>query len=159
MPAVPKRQRRQQPTDRLADLSEDLLADLRTGSPIFERYETIDDMRDAWEEFGDEILAAWIVLQPGTRPFAWWLFDHGKERPIIGDLPDFALVCQRRDARFGFLDTSIWLCPGYLQEPECPYLERMGILSEEELKRIQIETYPSQYCCGVPRRKRPNDPQ
>ena len=38
-------------------------------------------MRQVWLELRDELLAAWIAERPGTRPYAWWLFDEPRWRP------------------------------------------------------------------------------
>jgi len=34
----------------------------------------------AWREYGDEILAAWVIDHPGTRPDGWWQFDSPENR-------------------------------------------------------------------------------
>lgn len=40
----------------------------------------IEAMHEAWEQLGDEILAEWIMENPGSRPFAWWLFSAPEPR-------------------------------------------------------------------------------
>jgi hypothetical protein len=34
-----------------------------------------------WREHRDEVLAAWIVERPGTRPSAWWRYEAGMPAP------------------------------------------------------------------------------
>ena len=54
----------------------DYLSDRETGNPWI--YFTSDDeLRAAWNEVRDEILAAWIAIAPGTRPSHWWLWFSG----------------------------------------------------------------------------------
>lgn len=31
--------------------------------------------REAWRTHKAELLAAWMIAEPGTRPLAWWQFD------------------------------------------------------------------------------------
>jgi hypothetical protein len=32
-------------------------------------------LRQVWREVADDLLDRWIADRPGTRPYAWWLFD------------------------------------------------------------------------------------
>lgn len=131
-------QRRQQPVDRLAELDADLRADLETGSPIFDRYETIDDMREAWQAMGDQIVEEWVAAYPGSRPLCWWLFSHGKERPVTGSWATPEIVARHRaESRFAFLHTSSW-AGEWLQMPEWEHLHRHGILTADELSRLPV---------------------
>jgi hypothetical protein len=142
MGLIPRRQRRQRPTDLLAELHPELRRDLEQGYSFFVQYETLEEMQAAWAAIGEELLADYIAQHPGRRPFAWWLFSHGQERPLNpgGDrLADFIAIC-RSQARFGFLDTSCWggsLLP--MQEDQTFYLQRMGLLTATELQLIPFE--------------------
>src|SRR5512134_1805319 len=33
------------------------------------------ELRDDWEAVREAVLAEWIELHPGTRPWAWWVYD------------------------------------------------------------------------------------
>jgi hypothetical protein len=110
-------------------------------------YASREDAELAWEIHGDAIMESYVKEHPGRRPFGWWLFQHRKERPIVGKSfePD-EIANMRRNIRlnadhFGFLHTSIFAWPDgktleYLQEPERDYLERHGLLSDEELEAL-----------------------
>ena len=142
MPSLPRRQRRQPAAEALAELDPDLRRDLETGHSFFERYETIEDMRAAWNAVGDELTNEFIRQHPGTRPFAWWILEHKQERPINpdGGADDKHLAQLRREARFGFLDTRIWLSRLIpIQEDQTFYLQRSGLLTDDELSRIPFE--------------------
>jgi len=95
------------------------------------------DMRQAWEECGDELTEEFIDEYPGHRPFAWWLFEgvpkYG-ERPIIpgwlGDRPEVAK--RSREQTHGVLHTG-WNYPGHEnQEPEWEFLHRHGVIDDDE---------------------------
>ncbi len=141
MAPVPKR-RRKPPATALADLDRDLRRDLEKGRGFFAEYKTIEDMQAAWAGVGDELLAAWIEANPGTRPYAWWLLVHRKERPIVGQwaTPEI-LDRERRDARFGYLCTSIWYggnghASSYLQQEPTAYLLEHNLLLPGEYERF-----------------------
>jgi hypothetical protein len=39
-----------------------------------------DALRAGWEILRGELLPKWIAEHPGTRPYAWWLFDAPERR-------------------------------------------------------------------------------
>lgn len=43
-----------------------------------------DAMRAAWESLRDELLPQWIAEKPGSRPWAWWIFDAPERRQRVG---------------------------------------------------------------------------
>ena len=95
----------------------------------------IDASRAAWDLHRDTLLPAFIAANPGQRPFAWWIFDHRKERPIReghGFAPEF--FAEQRAETFGYLHTDIWRGPRFVQEPQVAYLRRHGLLTPEELE-------------------------
>src|SRR5688572_5271552 len=109
MPSIPKRQRRQRPTQLLAELDDDLRRDLELGYGFFNEYKTREEMQQAWGAFGEELLADFIEENPGDRPYCWWLCAHGKERPVVAAWATPAIVEQERArSRFGFLHSRIW---------------------------------------------------
>lgn len=92
----------------------------------------LESFREAWHQHREEILAAFVARNPGKRPFAWWLLEHGKERPIVsGQYTPEQIDAERHDTRrrdtFTFLHSSHGL-----QEPETHYLRRHGLLSADE---------------------------
>jgi hypothetical protein len=136
--AIPRRQRRQQPADQLAELNFSLREDLETGMPVFERYDSLDAMRDAWDVMGEEILTEWIAAYPGSRPFGWWMFTHNQERPVTGKWGTPEIIARHRaESRFGFLHTSAWAGEP-LQQPEWMYLHLAGLLTDDELSRLPV---------------------
>lgn len=46
----------------------------------------VDAMREAWEALRGELLPKWIAEHPGTRPYAWWVFDAPERRRRIGTM-------------------------------------------------------------------------
>lgn len=43
-----------------------------------------DAARACWQEFGARIIAHWVELNPGTRPWGWWRWDSPERRRRIG---------------------------------------------------------------------------
>jgi len=112
--------------------------ELETGNPLIFGLGSRGDtelLREAWEVTRDVILPEWTAERPGTRPFAWWKFDHKQERPIVNEWPGFV-----RDGftRHGFLDTDLHSGRGErpMQEPECDYLDRNGLLTNAERRAL-----------------------
>jgi hypothetical protein len=134
-----RRMRPHRRTD-IEELDDSRLYELQTGHPLISVMSFDGDvelMRLAWEIHGEDVLADFIAEHPGRRPFAWWLFDHGKERPIVADWPTWTpeVLASHRSDTYGFLHTEIFggrsMEP--LQEPETDYLRRLGLLTESEL--------------------------
>ncbi len=140
MPSAPRRRRRQQAAERLAELSKDQVRDLATGRPFFGGFHTREEFEDMWAAVGDELLAEWLDRHPGLRPFGWWVCEHKRERPVVHEITGNGVARLRAESRFGFLHSSIWLgglTP--LQMDETDYLQSLGLLSDEELARIPLE--------------------
>jgi len=138
---MPRKQRR---TRRERDLASamilataPLVGHLLTGSPVISGagFHNVTKFRRAWELTRATLLPRFIASHPGRRPFAWWLIDHGKERPVIeSNLPPrmtaehFRAVWGSAE-HFGYLHTR--LSPP-MQEPERDYLKRNGLLTDAE---------------------------
>jgi hypothetical protein len=132
MPRVRRKQR-----FRFDAIDINLRRDIEHGMPFIgdAGFPAKQDMAGAWEIVRDEVLRQFIQEHPGRRPFAWWLFDHRIERPVVADWADDEFVERRRqESRFGFLNTRIQSGPGMteLQEPEHLYLARHNLLTEDE---------------------------
>lgn len=138
MPALPRRRRRQHAADALAELDPMLRWDLESGRSL-EQFATPEDLANVWDSLGDELLAEWITANPGTRPWAWWVCEHGQERPVTGSWATPAVVAKHRaESRFGFLHSDIWSGRETLQMPEWEYLHRAGLLTDDELARLPV---------------------
>ena len=84
------------------------------------------EARGLWEEFGEEILAVWILDQPGTRPLCWWLYSCPVSARSIG-------VVNSGDNPY--TDITSWaLYPGRTPsvERQRQFLEQHGLLAEGE---------------------------
>lgn len=111
---------------------------LLRGRPMIEGYATRDELESAWAIHGEALLAEWIEQHPGTRPFAWWLCDHGHERPVIDSRPcaqQFADAMRREGGKFEYLHTHT-IPP--LQEDEAAYLARHGLLTAAERRALGL---------------------
>ncbi len=103
---------------------------------------------DWWAQNGERITEEWIARHPGSRPWPWWCWDHGKERPVIN--PDHDPACDfavRRDSFFGFVHSGVFsvqrgadgkLSHSPWQEPEADYLDRRGLLTETEREHFDL---------------------
>jgi hypothetical protein len=49
---------------------------------------TEDEMREAWQQYRGHIMAQNAQYHPGLRPYAWWIFDAGREAPDTRDQAD-----------------------------------------------------------------------
>ena len=49
---------------------------------------TLDDelMQAAWVELGDELLDAWTIENPCSRPYAWWRYSAPERRRRVGSM-------------------------------------------------------------------------
>jgi hypothetical protein len=141
MPRVRRRVLEQRPD--LSDLTRDQRYHLETGLVFFEGLPDLETFREAWKLYRDEILPAFVREHPGQRPFAWWLLEHRKERPIVDARPDAKEweKHEREDRwnrrRFGYLHTDF--IPA-LQEDETEYLARKRLLTAEERKLLLTDT-------------------
>lgn len=102
------------------------------------RYRTREEFAAAWEQYREELLPEFIAKHPGHRPFAWWLLDHGKERPMNADgiawtakHGDYLRYSCRFTETFGFLHKDQW------QVDETDYLREQGLLIDGEAAAIE----------------------
>jgi hypothetical protein len=95
-----------------------------------------------WELHSAAILSAWIVHHPGTRPWAWWMFEATEPRRcVVGvellmptrEPADWAWVWHQDVGVPAFRQSRP---PGYLGLPavesQAAYLDRLGLLGVEE---------------------------
>jgi hypothetical protein len=89
---------------------------------------TLDELADAWEELGGELLALHLDGRPFTRPWAWWQFDSPEARrqvkpgPEPIGPPDY----------FGIPSRFKGPPPAGMFESEQAYLTRLGLLTDHE---------------------------
>lgn len=97
------------------------------------------EIRDAFREFEDIIVADHISRYPGTRPRSWWKWSAPEPRRKIGTQPLYATPTQSR--YYDAASDSIQSCrPGDVigtedvYESERDYLARLGLLLPGELE-------------------------
>ena len=114
--------------------------------------------RTAWFEHGDELLADYIRENPGKRPWAWWRYEAPEPRRRLGGAstsseeaphcPDWA-----RGSSFG--KPRVWAGDVCEENPprfesEAVYLERLGLLSDEELEFFSRAEMPEEEIVEIP---------
>ncbi|MFH1419620.1 MAG: hypothetical protein ABII12_15195 [Planctomycetota bacterium] len=152
------------PKRRRAGYGESHIRQLLTGFDFFgdafgrEDRGTLDlhAMREGWELLRDELLPKWIEEHPGTRPAAWWLFDSPQRRRRTDSKPhpfanperrarveewrrDHPDVAARDAYRLWFGKPACLIVLDDFDaayEPERTYLERLGLLTEDEQAAI-----------------------
>lgn len=73
-------------------------------------------IKAVWNNLRDVVLAKWIAINPGTRPWGWWRFDAPeRRRPAV-------------------------------TESEIDYLEKLGLLFDGELDRIRAAEHELTDC-------------
>jgi hypothetical protein len=103
-------------------------------------------VEEFWDYHGERITSDWIAKYPGDRPWPWWVFDHGEERPIANPMePEEESREMAQSSYFGFVDSGIFTArrePGgklvgvpWL-EPQADYLDRRDLLTEDERSRL-----------------------
>lgn len=82
----------------------------------------IDAMREDWESIGDEILSDYITEHPGSRPWAFWQFDHPNEK-----------LCRECGVE---IEADGCECGKCLPESDYSFLERRELLTAAEIAAI-----------------------
>ena len=97
------------------------------------------DFRIAWGNLQVSLLLEWITKYPRTRPFAWWIYNAPERRRRINASqaktawPESA-PRYRADTRH-LLDATLSMsssCEDAEYETQAAYLERLGLLTENE---------------------------
>ena len=105
------------------------------------------DRAAAWQEYGEEITAAWAAEHAGTRPWGWWQFvatepraclegDEFVWKPPLGDWvwkKDFGLPGRPQVRRPGAEPARL------LFESQAVYLQRLNLLVPGEAERLTDE--------------------
>lgn len=115
-------------------------------------------LKAAWEGARERLLTEWVKQSPGTRPHGWWLFDAPRDPEAMkgtaweGTLP----IPRRRIGGKGTAMSEVFpgIIPRYERgipsswhtideedppeyESEAAYLERHGLLTETEKRRLK----------------------
>lgn len=115
----------------------------RRGGDELEIAEVREQMRHTWGEVRDELLPAWIVENPGRRPWAWWEFDTSEPRRCVSGPGAYCI--RHPDAMDGnclwFGRPTVWMVDDFKNpstyETQGEYLDRLGLFVPGERKRWQ----------------------
>lgn len=120
-----------------------------------------DPVQVEWSRVRNSVLRTWIAEHPGTRPYAWWCFDAPGVRERVGGtgtpkhevlkyapvydfgIPKYWITQQditlRRKA--GFKGKPLDKNNPPLYESQAAFLQRHGLLSEEEMEILPADAY------------------
>jgi len=149
MPRKPRRPRRRNETDLPECFFEYFRSGEKPGPGVEGAFDLLmlrgpgsaGELAEIWKQERAGILASWLRTKPGTRPFAFWLFDSPEPRRRIGG--QGAASFEKYPAikpyyKFGLPvywdEISESDPPKY--ESEATYLKRHGLLSISEQKRL-----------------------
>jgi hypothetical protein len=104
-----------------------------------------------WHEVGVELTAEWIDAHPGTRPWAWWLYNASMPRRCLVGTTLLYPVREPGDWEFVWRET--WGVPAFVQarppgyvglprvESQATYLDRLGLLGAEERAALDMKAF------------------
>lgn len=116
-----------------------------------------EEKRQIWGTYRDEILSDWITEKPGTRPPLWWGFDAPRDSDLMKGTAWAGTFPVSRERRGGKGKTMTEKYPAIIPsfqmgipaswyktddddppvyESQASYLERHGLLTESERKRL-----------------------
>ena len=109
----------------------------------FARNPDIEQVRAAWNDLRDEIMAAWIEQRPGTRPWGWWAFDGpGRRERIDGSVHPFDKPNFQGERRLSFGKPATMRTVDDFEavyESEVDYLRRHDLLEPSEAEALAAE--------------------
>src|SRR5262249_18907857 len=85
-----------------------------------------EELRQAWSDYRDELLAEHIASSPGSRPWPWWMWDAPEPRRRIIDGGEYTHYI--REAGFGIPKN----CDETEFESQLSYLIRLRLLAPDE---------------------------
>jgi hypothetical protein len=101
-----------------------------------------DDMRKAWTFVEAELLAAWVIHSPGTRPASWWRYSDSVSelRRVTGLFTE--LIGRHRCHETGIC----YLVPGDPRDPpvvesQAAFLDRLDLWLPGERARVPAEAF------------------
>lgn len=158
-----KRQRRTR--QRRVEVPAKVIALLNDSEPenAVKYFMTDNELRAAWNQIKDELLAGWIEELPGTRPFHWWRFSDPEPRRRLGGIgqPLHEVSAYVENYEYGLLSdwvTSDWRGKGVPIDPQNPpvfeseaaYLRRLGLLLPGEFERLtEADFEPEMIAAGA----------
>ena len=112
-------------------------------------FRTTGDLAAAWEDYGEEITAAWAAEHAGTRPWGWWMFAgtapracvEGAEyvwKPGVGDWvwkQEFGLPGRPQARKPGAPPARL------VFESQAGYLQRLTLLAPDEAQQLGPEDF------------------
>lgn len=93
---------------------------------------TEEELREAWEQLRETILADFIAKNPGRRPWAWWEYDAPEPRRQIAPGPKPV----GDDRWFGMPRCYRGVPPPEMYESEADYLDRLELLTDQERETL-----------------------
>ena len=110
---------------------------LETGADYFDELPEAD-REQAWRDLKNELMPQWLTERPGTRPWAWWMFDMPagtRRQRIDGRHPHDDLHYDLpKDLHFGCPQFLREGCRGGIYESQEAYLRRLSLLTAAELR-------------------------
>jgi hypothetical protein len=91
------------------------------------------ELRKLWAEVREDFLAKHTARSPGTRPWAWWKFEATEPRLQVAPGPEALGPADW----FGMPSKYAGMPPDDMYETEAEYLERLGLLTDEERDRLR----------------------
>lgn len=128
------------------------------------------NVKRMWKKYRNFILSDCLQYRPGTRPFAWWLFDAPRWNRQFGAwfdgyLPEPQYECLSVVPRFSFGVPVDWLEESFIRffsedfkgipidkdnppmfESQAAYLQRYGLLKKSEEKRLSDSDFEPESC-------------
>jgi hypothetical protein len=97
---------------------------------------TDEELAEAWEDLGDDLMAEHIAQHPGSRPGGFWRFDAPEPRRQVADGPEAIGPADW----FGKPHVFMGQPPSDMYESEAVYVERLGLWQPGERKALASAT-------------------
>ena len=105
-----------------------------------------DQLAARWNSQKEVILSEWIENYPGSRPWAWWMFDAQEGRKRTGGKGQ--AINEKYPAWVEYLDKGIPASWHWIDRTDPPtfesqaaYLDRYGLLKQAEKKKLKVSDY------------------
>lgn len=161
--------------NRRAEIDPAVIAFLNDRGP--EVFEWDDEIRIAWGQLRDEIVASWAEQRPGTRPTAWWRFDASEPRRRVGGTGQAAFEVLADAEAYEMGIPISWVEPWHVDlygphfagkpidpsdppafEAQSTYLQRLGLALPGELERLTPADFLPEFIAGEPASDEDNPP-
>jgi hypothetical protein len=91
--------------------------------------------QEEWEKHKKTLLAEWITASPGSRPWAWWMWDSPGPRQLISGTGTVSGKQLYKGVPLYWRTYDEGDLPTY--ESEASYLDRHGLLKADERRRVR----------------------